>query len=112
MNDTPVGSVASSRHETRFALPERTLTTPRSRDSICRPLTVDGGVVVGAEAEALGVTLAVALGVAEAVGAVEVAAAPVQVTPLSANVVGAGFDPVHAPLNPKAAVPPAARLGL
>ena len=37
---------------------------------------------------------------------------PVHVTPLSAKLVGAWFEPVHVPLNPKPALPPVGMLAL
>ncbi|PSK62019.1 hypothetical protein B0E53_06071 [Micromonospora sp. MH33] len=86
----------SSRQETRFPLPERTLASPRSSFSIC--FAPAGGVVV----------VGVGVGLAEVGGGALVGVvAPVQVAPLSAKLVGAGLlVSFQEPLKPKVAVPP------
>jgi len=108
-----VVSVPSSRQETRFPLPERTLTRPRSRSSICFAPAggVVGGGVVGGGVDGGGVLGGGVLGGGVLGGGVDggalVDGAPVQAVPLSVNAAGTGFDALfHEPLKPKFAVPP------
>src|SRR6185437_1478686 len=63
----------------------------------------DGDAEAEAEAEAEGEDVLLGVGV----GVPPPPMVPVQVVPLSVNVVGVGFEPFHAPLKPKLVLLPA-----
>jgi hypothetical protein len=97
---TPAGSEASQRQLTRLPLPERTLITPRSSRSICRPGPEVGGWEVGGGLDGGGLEGGgLDGGGLDDGGALVGVTPPVQVVPFSAN--DAGVPAVPEPLKPK-----------